>query len=325
MFGEAAVFERGHQETSRVWVEGVPMRRIALAVLVLIVAGSPVRAQDAGSAPLVLNLPASTRAMALGGAFMLSGAESDAIFYNPAALGQASGLQIGVQRYGSADLAALSGVSEWFDGHIGIGVQALAYGAGSGIVPDGDAAEVLFTNGPIGVAELAATLGYGREIAGVRMGAAGKVFQRRAGGDRATGLALDLGAARELGPVTVGAALRNLGPALETGGSETELPRRLTLGAAVPRQPVGPLDIGGAAMVARLWDGSIVGGGGIEVAWWPVVGRTFVGRIGVRTAEGAAQPFTFGAAFLGDALVLEYGYRSFEDVGGTHRITVGWR
>lgn len=264
--------------------------------------------------------------MALGDAFMLSGDESDAIFYNPAALDQASGLQVGVQRYGSAtDVATVSGATEWFDGRIGVGFQAVAYGAATRAGLDQRAEETLFANGPVDVAELAATLGYAREIADMRIGIAGKAFQRRAGGERDTGAALDVGATREVGPVTLGLAVRNLGPALELGGEDIELPRRFSLGAAVPREPVGPLDIGGTAAVSRLRDGTITAGGGLEIAWWPVVGRTFVGRVGVRTADGAGRPFTFGAAFLGDALALEYAYRGFERMGGTHRITVGWR
>jgi hypothetical protein len=65
---------------------------------------------------------------------------------------------------------------------------------------------------------------------------------------------------------------------------------------------------------------------GLQVGYWPINGRTFVGRVGVqRVPEGAGSPLTLGVAYWGDDLALEWAYRSFGDVGGTHRFTVRWR
>jgi hypothetical protein len=66
---------------------------------------------------------------------------------------------------------------------------------------------------------------------------------------------------------------------------------------------------------------------GLEVGYWPVNGRTFVGRVGYRyrSDDFTACPLTFGAAFLGDNISLEYAYQGFDDGDPSHRFSVGWR
>ena len=50
-------------------------------------------------------------------------------------------------------------------------------------------------------------------------------------------------------------------------------------------------------------------------------------RAGVhRVPEGVGSPFTFGFAYWGDSLVLEWAYQRFGDLGeATHRFGVRWR
>jgi len=60
----------------------------------------PCGAQSDGNAPLLLELPASTRALGIGGAFVLSVSESDALFHNQGALVGEEGVGVSVQRYG---------------------------------------------------------------------------------------------------------------------------------------------------------------------------------------------------------------------------------
>jgi hypothetical protein len=65
------------------------------------------------------------------------------------------------------------------------------------------------------------------------------------------------------------------------------------------------------------------------VGYWPVRGRTFVGRLGAQVVpEGSdASPFTFGFAFWGDDLVVEWAFQPFDGApeSGTHRFSIGWR
>lgn len=287
-------------------------------------------AQVPDRAPLVLQLPATTASVAFGGAFPLADGTSDAVFAHPGVLGNARGAEAGVQVWeAGATGASASGALEWWDGAAALGVRTLTYrlpAGGAGAGPPTLAAEDRLFDGDGGpVTELVGAVGYGREIKGVRAGAVGKWIERRVDGRRALTGAADLGLADELRGVTLGLAARNLGPALTRGGREISLPWDVTAGASFSGKPVGPLDLGAAAELAVRADGEVVPAGGLEVAWWPVLGRTFVGRIGLRRVpEGHGDPVSFGAAFYGDAIGLEYAYRGFEGAA-SHRIGIRWR
>ena len=92
------------------------------------------------------------------------------------------------------------------------------------------------------------------------------------------------------------------------------------------RRPVGPLDIGGAVQVARAGGGEIVPGGGVEIAYWPIVRRVFIVRIGAaRVVEGDGLPVTFGAGFEGDRIRVDYSYSEHEPMVGAHRVGISIR
>jgi hypothetical protein len=65
----------------------------------------------------------------------------------------------------------------------------------------------------------------------------------------------------------------------------------------------------------------------LEVAYWPVTGRTFFARVGFRQLPEVqtASPLTIGAGFTGDNIVLDYAYEGFETGDPSHRFTLGWR
>jgi hypothetical protein len=120
--------------------------------------------------------------------------------------------------------------------------------------------------------------------------------------------------------------VRNLGPERSLDGVDVRLPTDVTLGWGGYGRPLGPLDLGAAAALGRRADGEVVFGGGLELGYWPVQGRTFVARVGVRNVpEGEASPVTFGGSFWGDRLVLEYAFQPVDDADGLHRVTLGWR
>ncbi|MXY29878.1 MAG: hypothetical protein F4Y48_01530, partial [Gammaproteobacteria bacterium] len=135
------------------------------------------QAQSAEHGPLVLELPASTRGLALGGAFYMVGNDSDAVFHNPALIGGNGVIGGAMQRFGTASLlATVSGAADWSSASVAVGVQTLGYG-----VPDRGAAvlshdaQSLFTNWKTGTAEVAVSVGYAREVRGGRAGIAGKL------------------------------------------------------------------------------------------------------------------------------------------------------
>ncbi|HZD04092.1 MAG TPA: hypothetical protein VE173_04215, partial [Longimicrobiales bacterium] len=188
------------------------------ALLLTLVAGASgprpavLRAQSAGREPAVVELPASARAAGLGGAFQLGASDSDIVFYNPGLVQRASGMMLGWQRYGSAATAfSLSAGTSWFGGGVAVGLQALEYGSdGPGARPGG--VDPILAPGDIGTAELVGSVAYARRLGPVQAGIAGKFVNQRFGDARGSRGAVDVGVAREVGPLLVGLAARNLGP-----------------------------------------------------------------------------------------------------------------
>lgn len=301
-----------------------PLRCLLVATLL-----SPlsVVAQTAGALPQVLELPASTRAMALGDAYMMNARHSDVLFYHPALLTGASGFGLDVQRWGSeSSSTAASAAMQWLGGGIGIGLLTLQYGAPGergAAAPGGQ--DHLFESGDVPVSERVAVVGYAREVFGIDVGVAGKLVEERVGGDQDTEAMVDLSLSTEVGPLTVGLTARDWGrePIVETGGAQ---PSRLVLGAGAYGQQVGIFDVGLTGALSYSEDQTVVSGG-VEVGYWPIRGRTFVARAGIRQVpEGDGSPFSFGFAFWGDNMVLEWAYRPFGEIeAGTHRFGMRWR
>lgn len=310
-------------------------RIVTHSALLFLLSLSPIQAQTRDRGPIVLELPSSTRALALGNAFQLASRESDAIFYHPGRLGRAQGMTASLQRFSSqGTLVNASAATSWFGGGVALGVQQLSYEGPS--YPETTAQHLmdlpydegtLRDEGQEAVSEMAISIGYGKTIKGIEMGAVGKLVEHRYGKLKAGTAAIDLGLASTQGPVTLGLSVQNLGPAISIAGGEVSLPTRFILGASSDATPMGPLDVAASTALTYRLDGDVVPSVGIEVGYWPVNGRTFVGRIGYRyrDEEFSSSPITFGGAFLGDDITLEYTYQAFETGDPSHRFSIGWR
>lgn len=296
---------------------------------------SPAQAQTRDRGPLVLELPASTRALSLGNAFALGFRDSDAIFYHPGLLGRVQGFGASLQRFSAnGTLVGFSAGQSWLGGGVAVGVQNLTYEGPFN--PRTTVEHILglsYDEGTLrdeaheGVSELAVSVGYGRTLMGMQTGAVGKLVEHRYGSRKAGTAAIDLGVAATPGPVTLGLSVQNLGPDMVIAGGEIPLPTRLILGASTRSAPVGPLDVSASTAVTYRLDSDAVPSLGLEVGYWPVNGRTFVGRVGYRyrSNDFTANPFTFGGAFMGDDIILEYSYQGFETGDPSHRFGIGWR
>lgn len=306
------------------------MRRLTracfLMLIVLCWSVTPARAQEYGM--LVLELPASARALSLGNAFAVGTVDSDALFYAPAFSSALRGFSLGAGWW-SPDAMALSvsGAGEWWGGALAAGLQVLDY-EGAPAYDDLRAAEAML-GGPAAtrVSERVGTLGYARRIWKLEVSVAAKLLDLRADGASVRGPAFDVAVGRAVGPVRLVLAGQHLGPALEGDGLELTLPSRGSVSAATRPVPVGPLDVSAAATVAVREDGTVLSGGGVEIGYWPVVGRTFLLRAGLRDPEGGTTPFTLGAGFAGDRIALDYAYAPYEDspTSRVHRFAVRLR
>lgn len=298
-------------------------RTVILALAAAALAPVSIEAQAAGILPRTNQLPASTRAMGMGDSYAMSSGHSDAIFYHPALVASASGFGIETQRWGShSSSMALSAATRWFGGGTAFGLRTLqysAFGGGSLAAPAGQ--DDLFGFGSVPVSERVATVAHAREAFGLNLGVAVDLVDERVGTARQNVALLDVSAATEVGPLDVAFTIHDIGgkPVIDDGAQ----PAKYVLGAGTYGRPTGIFDLGFAAHVG-LDDDDVVYGGGVEVGYWPIQGRTFVARAGFQsTAEGSdARPVTMGLAFWGDDITVEWAWRPFPgdaDEAGSHR------
>lgn len=310
-------------------------RRLVLSLLLVV---PPLSGQTRQHGPPSLELSPSTSAMAMGGAFQLTDPGSDAIFHNPALLGNAARFGIAGTTFDSESTSlTMSASTGWWGGGVGVGLQTLSYSTDASVARDIlDNEADLLTSGARAVSEWGATVGYGRTLGPLDVGISAKAVEMRLAGALDRTAALDIGASIQVGryrsdaslpsAFTIGLAVQNLGPELDLEGSQVGLARRVTGGASFQRWLVGPFDLAASAALSREADGDWIPAVGGEVAWWPVTGRTFIGRIGIRRSEdGPAKKVTFGGAFRGDALGVEYAFQGFDASGGAHRFGISWR
>ena len=314
-----------------VFTRAMALTRASLALAFFAAAAAPTSAagQDAGSLPLVQQLPNSTRAMAMGDAYAMSSGHADVLFYHPSLLGEASGMGLEGQRWGGASSSfAMSAAFSFLGGGLGIGLRSLQYGALDGATPAPGGQDHLFVLGDAPVSERIATIGYSREAFwGLDLGLAFDFVDERVDGSKQNVVMAEIGLSGDIGPVTVGLTLADIGekPIVE----ERQGPGRILLGAGSYGRQLGIFDIGYAARVGVDGD-ELAYGGGIEVGYWPVQGRTFVARLGFQDVpEGSeALPITMGFAFQGDDVTVDWAYRPFGESapnGGSHRFALRLR
>lgn len=305
------------------------MSRTTAGLLALtVVAGGADRAtaQEPPLAPVVLRLPSGTRALGMGNAFT-AGRGPDVVFYNPAQMLQGRGSGLAVTRIGShSTLGSASTVGALGAVAVGAGLQYLRHetpSPGSPFISP----PLLTAGGPVASASLAAVVAAGLRWKGIRWGAAVRYVEEHVGGERDGGVTADLGAAREVGRVTLAVAVQHLGSGLALPGAESELPTLVSIGAAIPTISFATyFDFNALASVSVARDGRILPGGGAELSVEPVGGWTIALRAGARRRD--ERPFdsswapTLGAAFGLDRVALEYGFEPTRGPGATHRVGI---
>ena len=311
---------------------------LSVLALMLGVTATEVSAQTAGVLPKTTQLPASTRAMALGDSYVMNAGHADALFYHPALLAGASGVGFEIQRWGAnSSSATVSAAVQWLGGGVGIGVRTLQYSAfGAGVLAAPAGQDHLFGFGSVPVSERVATIGYAREtFFGIDLGIGVDLVDQRVDSDRQSVALFDIGVARDVGPLAIGLTVHDLGkkPIVDSGAGVA----KVVIGAGAYGQQVGIFDLGYAANLGFA-DDEVTYGGGVEIGYWPVQGRTFVVQAGFQSVPGGseAKPFTTGLAFWGDEITIEWAFRPFKEYtgdpespnayeGGSHRFGLRWR
>lgn len=305
------------------------MRRIATLAAVAACLISPgAQAQASGSSVPLLELPASTRALALGNAFVAAGKDEASIFYNPAQLATVPKLSAGLsvqQWFLGQTVAAAAAATHALHGTAAIGLQVLDYGSSERSFGDPGGGLGEATGTEISAGDYVASLAYAISIGSFRIGATGKYVNQRLVDESGGTGALDVGAALDMKGVTLAASLQNVGGEISLAGDLRSLPRLVRVGAAIPVHGVGPVDLLGTVELTHM-NGETKPFGGVEVEYQAPGGVTILGRVGAldRPTGADISPIAFGGGVRALHFALDYAYEGSAVFGAMHRVGVRW-
>ncbi len=307
---------------------------IVVAAVACLLGAAPVFAQSPPVGPLVLVLPATPRAAALGNA-LVAGRNHEVLFYNPAQLvGARSEFDVSVVQTGSSSTMATLGsafaAGKW-SMTFGWGVQAVKFSADPA-APYPYSPDVLLSSGPEDHVSSLFVVGGAFVFKGFRLGAAGKYVLESVPASASTeagvtqhqhGIMADIGVARNLWGGVLAGSVQNLGGTADDR-APLALPRQVLAGYSMFRG-VGPIDLGVFSQVTMRHDW-ISPGGGVEVGYSWLDGYNLTVRVGARRPETPAEfPMAFGAAFTVDRFTIEYSLQVFDGGHTANGVTVRWR
>lgn len=303
-------------------------------VVACLLCASLAHAQAPAVGPLVLLLPATPRAAALGNAWV-AGRDHEVVFYNPAQLvGARGGFDVSVVQTGPSSTMATLG-SAYAAGKwsltFGWGVQAVTFSTDAA-GPYPYTRDSLLSSGSADGFSSLFVVGGAIVVKGFRVGAAGKYALESTPpmADTAAGMpgnqsafVADIGVARNLWGGTIAGSVQNLGGTRDDR-APLELPRQVLIGYAIAK-PAGPLDL---AIYSQLTmrHGWTSPGGGLEVGYSWIEGYNIAFRVGARRPETSAEfPMAFGVAFTADRLTIEYSLQIFDGGRTANGVMVRWR
>ena len=270
-----------------------------------------------------LNIGVGARALGMGGAYTALADDANALYWNPAGLSKLEKREFTAshaEMFESTRLDFLAYAHPVGDGAFAAGLTYLSQGK-----IDGRDSLGRQTAG-YDASDAAVNLGYARKLEAVDLGATIKYLRSHIGSTEAQGAAVDIGVKRAFDRISVGAALRNLGPGLKFGDQRNDLPLRLAAGAAYKFK-------GGHAAVAEVVNGPRgAGTGGSFGGEFQAVKNVSL-RAGYTTQTAitggsgfdAARGLAMGLGVRNEKWSLDYAVLPSGELGRSHRFTFGAR
>jgi len=299
------------------------LHRVVLSTTLVVPAILPAQSGDLG--PLILRLPSSARALAMGNVAIV-GRDDDVLFYNPAQLVAARGMSMSAEQFSSsARIGALSSVTRFSTGGVAVGATIAEYDSPFVLRPN--TREDLVTGGPVIGSAATFVLGVGQVIKSTRIGGAAKLVLDRFGPTRSTNAVVDVGLGRDFFGYAFGLAVQNIGQTTEPtvpsnsgfGPFKTRTPLRTTFGAGRGWN-TNTFDFTATAAVSVLRDGFVAPAGGGEMSYSWLDGYTVVFRAGGRRPEHGEGPITAGLGLTIDRLSIDYALETLSDSRVANRI-----
>lgn len=279
-----------------------------VVLLVLLIAGAPAWAAEGTSGAQWLAIGVGARAAALGGAYVSLADDGAALSWNPAGLARVSGHRVTISH-----VSWLSGAAYEYGGYAG----RLGSGAGVGaVLEQGGVSWDNTGGGDFEAGDFCGAVGYARSIReNIAVGGGLKFLSSKLGEDQASSYAVDAGVLYEpLDGVSVGAAVRNLGPGLDFGGGGDPLPATVAAGASYAWR-----DVLVALDVEKQNDSDPAARVGVEYSPMPSLALRGGAVLG---AESALSAFSAGVGFSwNDRWSVDYAYRPSE-LTDTHHFGV---
>jgi hypothetical protein len=289
-----------------------------LAALAGLVLPGALAAQAGPRAPVILQLPAGARTLGLGniGAVLR---DDDVIFFNPAQLVNATGFSVSGEWLSStAGTGALSAVTRFNGGGIGIGMRMANYELPAGTYPA--TRHTMLDPGESAGASMEATIGIAQSIKGIRVGIAAKYAEDVVSSVRLSRPLVDVGLSKDLFRMTLGLVVQNIGR--DFGSDQPAgLPVRTTFAVGHGRQ-LGPVDIVAVGAVSLLRDEYVQPAGGLEVNYSWLNGYTLAVRGGVRRSTVGEEPLTLGAGYTMDRITVDYALETLSNQRVGHRFGI---
>lgn len=295
------------------------MRTFKLAALLVLASQSVWAAETAA----FLDIGVGARALGMGGAYTALADDANALYWNPAGLSKLEKREFTAshaEMFESTRLDFLAYAHPTSQGTFAAGLTYLSQGK-----IDGRDSLGRQTAG-FDASDTAVSLGYARKLEIADLGATFKYLRSHIGSTEAQGAAVDVGAKRAFDRVSVGAALRNLGPGLKFQDQRNDLPLRLAVGAAYKFT-------GGHAAAAELVNGPR--GAGTDASFggeYQAIKNVHV-RAGYTTQTAvtggsgfdAARGMTFGLGLRNEKWSLDYAILPTGELGRSHRFSLGAR
>lgn len=290
------------------------------SLLVVLLLASP--ALGGETAPF-LDIGVGARALGMGGAYTALADDANALYWNPAGLSKLEKREFTASHaelFESTRLDFLAYAHPTNKGTFAAGLTYLSQGKLEGRDSLGR------RTAGYDASDAALSLGYARNLEFAELGTTVKYLQSHIAGTQAQSVAADIGAKRAFDRVSVGAALRNLGPGLKYQDQRNDLPLRLAVGAAYRFE-------GGHATAAEVVNGPR--GAGTDASFggeYQAVKSVFL-RAGYTTRTtitggsgfDVARGLTLGLGFRNGKWSLDYAILPSGELGRAHRFSLGAR